>query len=119
VTRLGRLVLYTARLEEVAAFYTRHFGYRRHDDPADRITELRHPTGPALLLHPAAKGQRAGHSAVKLVFDTPDVAAFCAEAADRGLDFGPVHAAQGYSFANAKDPAGNSVQVSSRAFRDA
>ena len=38
-------------------------------------------------------------------------------AADKGLMFGPVHQANGYQFANAKDPDHNPVSISSRAFR--
>jgi hypothetical protein len=43
--------------------------------------------------------------------------AFVARAANNGLKFGAVHEANGYQFANAKDPDGNSVSVWSRAFR--
>jgi len=53
---------------------------------------------------------------VKLVFDVPDVDAFRRTARAKGLIFGKVHKADGYAFANAKDPSKNSVQVSSRAF---
>ena len=31
-----------------------------------------------------------------------------------GLAFGPVHEAPGHCFANAKDPAGNAISISSR-----
>ena len=50
------------------------------------------------------------------MFDVEDVERFCSDAKTRGLDFGPVHRADGYIFANARDPSGNSVSVSSRAF---
>lgn len=53
---------------------------------------------------------------MKLVFDVKDVAAFCEAASRNGLTFGKIHQADGYVFANTKDPSGNSVQVSSRAF---
>jgi len=114
---LGRLILYTRKLEETAAFYCLHFGYERRQRDGDRIVELR-PQGPGLpiLLHPAAQGQKAGQAQVKLVFDVADVDRFCEAAAARGLIFGPVHRADGYGFANAKDPAGNSISVSSRSF---
>lgn len=115
---LNRLVLYTKQLEEMIAFYETHFGYAAHRDLDDRIVELRPANGGVLLLlHPAAKSQKMGQVLVKLVFDVPDVAAFCADARKNGLTFGKEHQADGYSFANAKDPSGNSVQVSSRAFR--
>lgn len=118
ISPLGRLVLYTRKPGEMEAFYCTYFGYEALHDDADRIIEL-HPTGSvgaALLLHPAGKGQRQGQSLVKLVFDVEDVEAFCARARSGGLAFGPLHHADGYVFANAKDPSGNSVSVSSRAF---
>lgn len=83
----------------------------------DPIVELRpQGAGARLLLHPAAKSQKAGQALVKLVFDVAEVEAFCAAARVKGLVFGPIHQAEGYVFSNAKDPSGNSVQVSSRAF---
>lgn len=114
---LGRLVLYTHNPDDLADFYARHFGYsaRRRDN--DRIVELRPPgAGVTLLLHPAAKGQKVGQVQVKLVFDVRDVAAFVILARTKGLFFGTLHQGNGYIFANAKDPAGNSISVSSRAF---
>ena len=117
ITPLGRLVVYTHKIEDMAAFYSRHFGFEAVLHDGDRIVELRpRDGGVAILLHPASKGQKAGQSLVKLVFDVTDVEGFCAAARDAGLVFGPVHNAGGYSFANARDPSGNSVSVSSRAF---
>ena len=58
----------------------------------------------------------SGQTLVKLVFDVEDVQGFCQLASKRGLQFGTIHHADGYSFANAKDLANNSVSVSSRAF---
>lgn len=114
---LTRILLYVRDLEAVAEFYCLHFGFKRLEIPGDRIVELVPENGGAhLMLHQAAKGQRPGQSLVKLVFDVRDVEAFCAEAEIRGLTFGPVHRANGYQFANAKDPAQNPIQVSSRAF---
>lgn len=114
---LGRLILYAQDLDALAEFYGRHIGYTAVHRAGDRVVELRPPgAGITLLLHPAAKGQKAGQSRVKLVFDIQDVAGFVAKAKDQGLEFGPLHQADGYSFTNAKDPAGNSISVSSRAF---
>lgn len=115
---LGRLVLYTHRLDALAEFYATHFGFERIDLDGDRIVEMRPPAGGvALLLHPAAKGHREGQSSVKLVFDVADVEAMRARLLARDVDVGPVHQADGYTFANLKDPTGNSVSLSSRAFR--
>ncbi|AWI59819.1 hypothetical protein AB395_00004642 (plasmid) [Sinorhizobium fredii CCBAU 45436] len=65
------------------------------------------------MLHPAAKGQRGGQSVIKLVFDVEDVEAFCPRSHENGLEFGPIHRADGFHFANAKDPCQNSISVSS------
>ncbi|WP_299735981.1 VOC family protein [uncultured Roseobacter sp.] len=112
---LGSLILYTRKIDAMAAFYVDHFGYSRHDLINDRIVELRpKDNATILLLHPAAKGARQGQAAVKLVFTVADVPAFCNASATKGLVFGSLHHADGYVFANAKDPSGNSVSVSGR-----
>ncbi|MEL7092919.1 MAG: VOC family protein [Pseudomonadota bacterium] len=112
---LVRLTLYTRKMDEMAAFYAAHFGYSAWSDPADRIVELRPPgTGAILHLHPLAKGQKPGQVVVKLGFEVEDVHAFIARAASRGLQFGKPFKGDGYLFANAKDPAGNSISVTSR-----
>ncbi len=116
---LGRIVLYTKRIPEMVRFYVDHFGFQVVEHEGDRIVELRPAQGGAvLLLHPAAKSQKEGQVLVKLVFDLEDVTAFCKTAAEKGLVFGPITEADGYCFANAKDPSMNSIAVSSRAFVD-
>ena len=114
---LGRLVIYTKKMNSMIAFYGQHFGYEMHKNEGDRIIEMRPPqVDMPLLLHPASKGQKEGQSLIKLVFDVKEVSAFCEKAKARGLIFGKVHQADGYVFANAKDPSNNAIQVSSRAF---
>ena len=114
---LGRIVIYTGKIDQMADFYACHFGFTVKRAEGDRIVELvPQNAGLSLLLHPLAAKQKEGQVLVKLVFDVKDVAAFCAEASANGLVFGKVHQADGYSFANAKDPSKNSIQVSSRAF---
>ncbi|PLP59261.1 glyoxalase [Mesorhizobium loti] len=115
---LGRVVIYARDVEETARFYERHFGFTATESPGDRIVELVARDGGAnIMLHQAAKGQRSGQSIVKLAFDVEDVELFCWQRAEDGLDFGTIHKADGYLFANAKDPCQNSISVSSRAFR--
>lgn len=114
---LGRLIIYTRKIEAMIAFYSTYFGFEAIHREGNRIVELRQVEGGCpILLHPASKGQREGQSLVKLVFDVTDVEAFCAAAKARGLEFGAIHRADGYSFANVKDPSKNSVSVSSRAY---
>ena len=117
-TSLGRLVIYTSKIDQMAHFYAKHFGFSVLRAEGDRIVELKAQTsGVSLLLHPAAAKQKEGQVLVKLVFDVENVSAFCEAAKADGLDFGKIHQAGGYEFANAKDPSKNSIQVSSRAFR--
>lgn len=114
---LGRLIIYTKKIEEMAEFYCRHFGFEALHKDGDRLVELHAKAGgPSLLLHPASQKQKEGQPLVKLVFDVEDVPGFCLAAAANGLVFGKIHKADGYVFANAKDPSKNSIQVSSRAF---
>ncbi|MGO8117777.1 VOC family protein [Rhizobium leguminosarum] len=114
---LNRLVIYAGNVEETARFYEKHFGFKATSLPGDRIVELIAQDGGAnIMLHQATKGQRSGQSTVKLVFDVEDVEAFCRRCAENGLEFGPIHKADSYLFANAKDPCQNSISVSSRAF---
>lgn len=114
---LGRILIYTRKIPEMVAFYSRHFGFEMHRSEGDRIVELR-PSGPGatILLHPSGKTQKQGQTLIKLVFDVADVEDFCKTAAENGLQFGSIHRVEGYCFANAKDPSGNSVSISSRAF---
>ncbi len=114
---LGRIVIYTKKIEQMAEFYSKHFGFALSHAEGDRIFELKpQAAGASRLLHPASAKQEEGQALVKLVFDVEDVAVFCERAVGNGLKFGKVHKAGGYDFANAKDPSRNSFQGSSRAF---
>lgn len=114
---LGRIIIYTKKIDQMAAFYADHFGYTERRAEGDRIVELvPQGGGAALMLHPASAGQKEGQVLVKLVFDVEDVPGFCAAAKAKGLAFGKIHEAGGYCFANAKDPSNNAIQVSSRAY---
>ncbi len=115
--QLGRVIIYTKRLEEVAAFYCKHFGFETLRLKGDHVIELlSQGAGGNILLHPMSNGRKEGQTLVKLVFDVEDVEGFCQQSKKNGLEFGAIHQADGYCFANAKDPAKNSVSISSRAF---
>lgn len=117
-TPLGTVILYARNVTKTAAFYSLHFGFKTSGEIVEGLIELHPPEGGAgILVHPAARSLKLGQAGVKLSFHVPDVPAFVRAAADRGLEFGAVHQANGYQFANAKDPDGNSVAISSRAFR--
>lgn len=115
---LHRLVLYARDPQKTVGFYETHFGFLSKADDDGGIVELTPAHGGAILMvHRAAKSVKLGQVGVKLIFDIEDVEAFKRESAARGLEFGATHQADGYSFANAKDPDGNSISISSRAFR--
>ena len=111
---IARVILYVKDLPRVAAFYERFFHMQRLPGATDSWQELASPSGGCTIaLHQAAKSQKSG-AAVKLVFAVKHVEAFVQECANGGLQFGKLHHAEGFEFANAKDPAGNSISVSSR-----
>lgn len=116
---LNRLMLYVRDLQAASVFYERHFGFAPIQYPDDRVIELFPSQGGAsLMLHQAAKSVKTGQVTVKIVFDVEDVDEFKRTCSTNGLQFGPTHQADGYCFANTKDPDGNSIAISNRAFRD-
>lgn len=115
---LGTLIIYARNMQKTAAFYSQHFGFQTSGEVVEGLIELKAPGGGAgILIHQAAKSVKLGQVGVKLSFHVQDVVAFAEKAAADGLKFGPVHQANGYVFANAKDPDNNPVSISSRAFR--
>ena len=114
IPTLWGLVLYTLKIQEIAAFYAMCFGYDALGVTSDRIVELCPPGAGTTPLHPMGKGRKQGQTLVKLVFGCADVPGFCKAARAKGLEFGPLHRADGYVFANTRDPTGNSVSVPGR-----
>jgi predicted enzyme related to lactoylglutathione lyase len=55
-----------------------------------------------------------GRSPAKIVFAVKDVHGARERFAANGLKFGKVHEVNGFAFANARDPEGNPIQISSR-----
>ena len=112
--QIARVVLYVRNIAKVAAFYELHFGMRQHGEARAGWLELSSEGGGCTIaLHKAAVSQRSG-AAVKVVFGVKDVRAFRERCEKNGLLFGPVHEPDGFAFANAQDPAGNSISISSR-----
>lgn len=105
-------------MKKTAAFYEKFFGFETSGEIVEGLIELRSKSGGAnILIHQAAKSVKLGQVGVKLSFDVTDIEAFKTDAEKRGLKFGKTHEANGYAFANAKDPDKNSISISSRAFR--
>ena len=111
---ITRIILYVRDIQKVAAFYQKHFGLKPLPGAKDGWLELSSPAGGcSIALHQAAVSQKRG-SEIKIVFAVKDVPKFKAEREAAGLTFGIVHKTEDHEFANAKDPAGNAIQVSSR-----
>jgi predicted enzyme related to lactoylglutathione lyase len=117
---ISRVILYVKDIEKVASFYQTFFGMVRIESREPGWLEMESPFGGCLVaLHQASRAQKSG-AAVKLVFGVMDVQAFKEAAASRGLKFGPVHVVRkglGHEFANTRDPAGNSISISSRGMK--
>ena len=115
---LNVILIYARDMRKTAAFYQTFFGFISSGTVVEGLIELRSSGGGAtILVHQAAQSVKLGQVGVKLVFSVPDVEIFKQKCASLGLEFGATHRANGYSFANAKDPDRNSVSISSRAYR--
>lgn len=115
---LNLILIYARDAQRTAAFYQRYFGFTSTGGVVEGVIELTAPTGgTAILVLSAGKGVRLGQAGVKLTFSVPNVEGFKKTSAALGLEFGSTHQANGYAFANAKDPDGNSVSISSRNYR--
>ena len=115
---LSTILIYAKNMQATADFYQTYFGFKSTGEVVEGLIELIAPQGGAnILIHQAAKSVKLGQVGVKLMFDVKDVEAFKKTAERKGLKFGSTHIANGYAFANAKDPDKNSVSISSRAFR--
>ena len=118
IAPLGSVIIYARDTAASAAFYRDLFGFRTSGEVVEGLIELSAPAGGAgILIHQAAKSVKLGQVGVKLSFHVPDVEAFKVQAASLGILFGATHKANGYLFANAKDPDRNSISISSRSFR--
>ncbi len=118
VPRLNLIVIYAKDIQRTAGFYQTHFGFTSQGSVDTGLIELVAPEGGAsILVLQAGKQVKLGQAAVKLTFSVGDVEAFKGTSAALGLEFGSTHQADGYAFANAKDPDGNSVSISTRVYR--
>jgi len=112
--RISRIILFVRDVEGVAAFYEKHFGLLPLDRSEDSWLELS-AAGCNLALHRAPIPSRErGRSPAKIVFAVADVHAAKKHFAANGLKFGKIHEVDGFAFANARDPEGNPIQISSR-----
>lgn len=115
---LQTIIIYAKNVQRSAEFYQKYFGFIGDGQLVDGLIELNAPNqGASILIHQAARTIRTGHAGLKLMFDIEDIEGFKQHSATLGLNFGATHQANGYVFANTKDPDGNSIAISSRNFR--
>jgi predicted enzyme related to lactoylglutathione lyase len=112
------IVIYARDMQKTTEFYRKFFDFITTGQVVEGLIELTSPNGGLhIRVHQAAKSVKLGQAGVKLSFAVRDVEAFKAKSEKLGLRFGATHLANGYSFANAKDPDKNSISISSRAYR--
>lgn len=115
IAALNTIIIYAKNMQRTAEFYQKHFGFLPIDNAVEGVIELTAANGGiSLLIHQAARSVRGGQVGLKLMFDVKDIEAFKLQAAESGLVFGSTHQANGYSFANAKDPDNNAISISNR-----
>jgi predicted enzyme related to lactoylglutathione lyase len=115
---LGTIIIYARDMKKSAEFYRKHFDFVTDGEVSEGLIELVPKDGGAgILIHQAAKSIKHGQVGVKLSFHVEDIEAFVIACKEHGLEFGPIHQANGYHFSNTKDPDGNAISVSSRSFR--
>ncbi|MCC7438406.1 MAG: VOC family protein [Armatimonadetes bacterium] len=114
---ISRIILFVRDPDTVANFYQKHFGLQLLEGAEKGWIELS-AGGCTLALHranrPADSIGSIGHSPTTIVFGVQDVHAAKASFAANGLKFGKVYESADFAFANAKDPEGNRIQLSSR-----
>jgi predicted enzyme related to lactoylglutathione lyase len=119
MSSLTTIIIYARDMKKSADFYRKFFGLQTSGEVVEGLIQLSALNGGAnILIHQAAKSVKLGQVGVKLSFAVADVEAFKAKVAVLGLEFGATHQANGYSFANTKDPDKNSISISSRDYRN-
>ncbi|MFU8926927.1 VOC family protein [Acinetobacter puyangensis] len=116
--RLNTLIIYARNMQRSAQFYHQHFDFETTGEIIERLIELKSKSGINILIHQAAKSVKLGQATIKLSFDVQNIEQFITQSEQQGLILGAIHHANGYCFANTKDPDGNSVSISSRTFRN-
>lgn len=112
------VTIYAKDIDKTVSFYTHHFDFTASDQSEEKFIVLDHASSNfRIFVHKAGKGVNQGQACMKLVFVVKDVEGFKQKSLKSGLKFGSTHRGPGYEMANAKDPNGNSVQISSRVFK--
>lgn len=107
--KLARVILFTAKMDEMAAFYGGVLGLKQVTD--EKGWKEFDAGGTCIALHSGTSSP--GRKGPKLAFYAKDVAAMRAKLMAKGAKFGKVGGAPFY-LCNGRDPDGNPVQLSAR-----
>jgi catechol 2,3-dioxygenase-like lactoylglutathione lyase family enzyme len=107
--KLARVILFTARMEEMAAFYGEVLGLKLVTD--EKGWKEFDAGGTRVALHSGSSSP--GRKGPKLAFYAKDVTATRAKLVAKGAKFGKVGGAP-FFLCNGKDPDGNAIQLSAR-----
>jgi catechol 2,3-dioxygenase-like lactoylglutathione lyase family enzyme len=107
--KLARVILFTARMDAMSAFYGDVLGLTRVTEEKGWKEFAAGGTRIALHSGPSSPGRKGP----KLVFYAKDVAALRDRLVARGAKFGKVREGE-FHLCDGKDPDGNPVQLSSR-----
>ncbi len=107
---LARIIFFTDRIDEMTAFYRRHFGLELvTDEPEWKELDA---GGCRIALHAGSKGKPNSRTP-KIAFKCDDVPAKREQLVDSGVAMGKLWAGK-ISFSDGVDPDGNAFQISNR-----
>jgi catechol 2,3-dioxygenase-like lactoylglutathione lyase family enzyme len=107
--KMARVILFTAKMDAMSAFYGEVLGLRRVTDEKGWKEFAAGGTRIALHSGPSSPGRKGP----KIVFHARDVAAAREKLVARGAQFGKVHEGE-FCLCDGKDPDGNPIQLSNR-----
>lgn len=109
-------MLYASDIEKTISFYEKYFNLSSIEDKDNKLVCLFDENNREVIrLHKAGKAIKKNQARIKLIFEVLDIEKFIEISRINGLKFGVIHQGKDYKFSNAKDPDGNSVQITTRA----
>jgi catechol 2,3-dioxygenase-like lactoylglutathione lyase family enzyme len=108
--KLARVILFTAQIDEMSAFYGQVLGLKQVSE--EKGWREFAAGGATIALHsgPSSPGRKGP----KIVFHASDVAALREKLVARGAVFGKVRQGEVLCLCDGKDPDGNPIQLSNR-----
>jgi catechol 2,3-dioxygenase-like lactoylglutathione lyase family enzyme len=108
--RLSRVILFTANMDQMVAFYRDILGFKLRTN--DKGWKTFDAGACEIALH--SGGRKPGPRSPKIQFDVKDVAATRAALIARGAKMGKASSKDGLDLCGGKDPDGNPFSLSNR-----